>query len=104
MRQLLFRLSCLSVLLSSIGCASLQSVSLTQVPADRRNEVSTTVDSWGVLGIFFNNDFADEARVELQAQCPNGDVKGIFTSYETYNYLFVYKREVQASGFCVARR
>ena len=92
---------CAGLVLILTGCASLHSVSLTQVPKVRQAEVSAKVHSWNFLGIAFDNDFADEARRRLRDQCPGGDIQGIMTTYETYNYVLMIKREVRARGFCV---
>ena len=73
---------------------------LLQVPKARQAEVSTKVH-WNFLSIAFDNDFADEARRRLRDQCQIGDIQGIMTTYETYNYVLMIKREVRARGFCV---
>ena len=93
--------SLVAILLTLMTCAAVQSVSLTGVPQEREKVVSTEVHDWLFLSIALDNDFADEARVNLQKQCPNGKIMGIYTIYETYFYLLLKKRVVKARGFCV---
>lgn len=85
---------------SGFGCASLRSVSFTQMPKDRSHPVSASSESWGVLGLFSSNDFVDELSSRLKDQCPDGRVTGIFTKHENIEYFVVLKRVVRASGYC----
>lgn len=85
---------------SNIGCASLKSVSFTQMPKDRSHPVSASSESWGFLALFSSNDFVDELSNRLKEQCPDGRVTGIFTKHENYNYFVVLKRVVRATGYC----
>jgi hypothetical protein len=88
-------------LLGSLGgCASLQSVSLTQVPPDRSREIKAEATSWGVFGIFFSNSFADEAVTQLQDQCRGGKVSGVYTKYQKRFWFLVVTRTVSATAFC----
>jgi len=79
------------------GCASLQSVSITAIPRDRSHVVTADEDNVAFLG----NGFADPLRDRLKAQCPHGQVTGIFTKYESVWYFLVQKREITATGYCV---
>lgn len=83
------------------GCASLRSVSSTSIPADRSRPVTAQVSDWNVLGLKFDNDFVDALPGKLQSQCPNGNVRGILTKYETFFYVLAAKRVATAEGFCV---
>ncbi|GGY50664.1 hypothetical protein GCM10011297_24420 [Bacterioplanes sanyensis] len=89
---------CLLALLS--GCVSLNSVSMTQVPAQRSNQVTTSADHWSLLGIAFSNDFVDEAMTGLQQQCQGGKLEGVYTKYQNTLYLLILQREVIVSGYC----
>lgn len=82
------------------GCASLNSVSLTPVPADRKQMIQEEVHDWVILGIAFDNDFAEGIRSKLREKCPNGKVSGILTKYESYFYVFFAKRVVTATAYC----
>lgn len=88
------------VLLSLSGCVSLNSVSMTQVPADRTGEISASASSWTFLGLAFSNAFVDEAILDLKSQCQGGKVEGILSKYQTRIYLLVVERQVVASGYC----
>lgn len=83
------------------GCASLQSISVTEVPLQRDKRVFAERDNLAFLGIHFDNSFADGLRKELYEQCPQGRVTGIFTKYEVYWYVLFQRRQVSATGFCV---
>ncbi len=85
------------------SCASLQSVSLTQLPKKKKRVVSAQVDRWVILGLVFDNDFVDPMVDDLRSQCRGGQVQGILTKDEAYNYFLwlVYKRKVTAKGYCV---
>ena len=85
------------------GCASLNSVSLTSVPAHRTHPVKTERSKWIVLGLNFDNDFVDDAVEDLKRQCPNGRVTGILTKDEVIAYVLFWKRSVTATGYCLAR-
>ena len=65
-----FRSCSLLVLLS--GCTSLQSVSVTQVPADRSRPLRAEVTNTALLGIHFDNDFLDDLTPTCSRQCPRG--------------------------------
>jgi hypothetical protein len=88
-------------LLSFGGCASLQSVSLSPVPIERTKKIEAEGWTWGLLGIYFSNSFADEAIDQLRAKCPGGKISGIYTKYETRLYPLWSTRQVTASGYCV---
>jgi hypothetical protein len=94
----------LTLLLVAFGvsaCAQLQSISITEIPQQRDRVVKAEVDNFAFLGLHFSNDFVDELREQLRAQCPKGRVTGILTKYQTYWYLLLERREVTARGFCV---
>ena len=99
MKKLTLLAICLSLVTS--GCASLKSVSLTQIPAERSKRISAEASDWGILGLFGNNDFTQRLPEELQKQCPNGRVTGILTKQDSYFYFFWLTRRVTAHGFCV---
>ncbi len=88
---------------SLIGCRSIQSVSLTQIPSKREKEVQASASRWIFLGFNFDNDYVDEITNQLKQACPKGQVRGILTKDEHVVYfpLFVHLREVHAKGYCV---
>lgn len=90
----------LSMLLSA--CASINSVSVTSIPAKKGTPIKAEGSRVIVLGLSFDNDFVDRMTEDLKAQCPNGEVKGILTKDETILYFLfvVYKRKVTATGYC----
>ncbi len=89
------------ILFSSSGCASLQSVSVTNIPRERERPVTATVHNTAFLGIHFDNDFADSVPEDLRSQCPSGKVTGIYAKLETRWYVLVESRSITARGYCV---
>ena len=91
-----------SIIASGIlsGCVSLNSVSLTQVPEKRDYPVTASASDILFLGFTTQNDFVDEAVDNLKAKCKGGKLTGILTKHQTTSYVFVFKREVIASGYC----
>lgn len=91
-----------TVLALLTGCATLNSVSQTQIPDDRRNEVKAESSRLIILGLNFDNDFVDAVSRDLESQCEGGEVRGILTKDEMIGYfLFVHRRRVSASGYCL---
>lgn len=84
------------------ACASLNSVSITPVPAERSNQVSAESERWIILGLNFDNDYADKVAADLSRKCQSGKISGILTKDESYMYFlfFVMKRKVTATGYC----
>jgi len=83
------------------GCVSLQSISLTPIPAKRTNQVSATTSKTVFLGFNFDNDYVDNLTDQLRAKCQDGYVKGILTKDEVTSYLIVFKRTITATGYCL---
>ena len=86
--------------LSLSGCVGLNTVSMTQVPAERDNKITTNSSSWNFIGINFSNVFVDEAIENLKSQCPTGKIEGVYTKHQTTGYVLVFKREVIVSAYC----
>ena len=89
-----------------VGCASVNSISLSSIPAVRNKEVRSVKEKTIFLGFNFNNDFIDEMNEDLKRQCPNGMVKGILTKDEVIDYFLriVWTHKVSATGYCVQSR
>lgn len=94
-----FLLVCI-FLVGPTGCALINSVSLTPIPAQRTNVVRAEVSKMIFLGFNFDNDFIDPLVTELKQKCPNGVVSGILTKDETISYLLLFKKRVVATGYC----
>ena len=86
--------------LSLVGCAHVNSVSLTPIPVHRSQPVKAEAHKWIFLAFNFNNDYVDSIVDDLKTKCPNGVVSGILTKDETIAYVLVFKRHVTATGFC----
>lgn len=85
------------------GCASINSISLTPIPAERKAQVKTEKSKVIFMGFNFENDFVNSIVDDLKRQCPNGKVTGILTKDEDINYFLyiVWKKQITATGFCV---
>lgn len=88
------------IVIVQIGCASMDSVSITQIPKERNNVVESKVNTWRFLGIGFSNDFVLEAQSDLMKKCPQGNITGIITTYESYWYFLLVNKVVKAKGYC----
>jgi hypothetical protein len=86
--------------ISLSGCVGLNTVSMTQVPVERDNKITTNSSSWNFIGINFSNVFVDEAIENLKAKCPTGKIEGVYTKHQTTGYVLVFKREVIVSAYC----
>lgn len=91
------------MLFSLVGCAQLQTVSMTPqpFPKDREVPIQADVSKLVFLAFNFNNDFLEEIPTKLTAQCPNGKITGLFTKYEIIQYFIAYRMNVIAKGYCV---
>lgn len=90
---------CLGIVIS--GCASINSVSVTPIPAGRNSSVKAEVSRWIILGFNFDNDYINPLVSDLKQKCPNGVVSGILTKDETISYFLVFKKHVVATGYCI---
>jgi hypothetical protein len=100
MKKLLITLSSFIAISLLSGCVSLNSVSLTQLPEERKNLVTASASDILFLGFTTQNDFVNEAVENLKAKCRGGRLTGILTKHQTTSYVLVFKREVIASGYC----
>ena len=93
----------LALVLSSVSCVHLNSVSLTQIPEKRSHKVEAKTDKWIIFLLSFDNDYVDRLNADLKDQCQGGKVQGILTKDETANYFLglVINRRVSAAGYCV---
>jgi hypothetical protein len=98
---MLKKLVCVFGFFGLTHCASLNSVSLTQIPQNRSQPVQAEASKWVFLALNFNNDYVNEVTEDLRAKCPQGKVTGILTKYTTTSYLLICKHEVTAKGYCV---
>lgn len=84
------------------ACASVNSVSLTSIPAKKGREVRAERSKFIFLAFNFDNDYVNEMTEDLRQKCPNGQVKGILTKDETIMWFlfFFYTRKVTTTGYC----
>jgi hypothetical protein len=98
-----FRIVTMACALSMFsGCVSLNTVSLTQIPAKRSKKVHGSSDKWLFFMIAFDSDYVDAAAADLKAKCPGGKISGILTKdvYTNYFLGIVMKRTINAEGYC----
>ena len=94
------KLSLGALFLFTAGCASVNSVSVTPIPAARTNMVTAQVSKTIFLAFSFDNDFINPLVDNLKNQCPGGVISGILTKDETIHYIFVHTKRVTATGYC----
>ncbi len=100
--QMLIKTLPLGGMLLSMGCASLNSVSLTPIPSNRSKMVKAEVSKFIFLGFNFDNDYINPLVENLKQQCPQGVVSGILTKDEIIHYFLAHTHRVVATGFCNA--
>lgn len=94
----ILKIAALALGLSS--CASLHTVSVTDMPAKRSSVVTASTDKFVFLGLSFDNDFVNGLTADLASQCKGGVVSGILTKHETYFYFIGHSIKVKATGYC----
>lgn len=85
------------------GCTTLQSVSLTQIPAKRKNLIYAEADKLIFFGLNFDNKHVDVVKSKLISQCRKGLLTGVLTKSENHYYFgaLLYKSKISASGYCM---
>ncbi len=84
------------------GCVKLQSVSVTQVPAQRTQQVSASAETPLLfMGIGLKPTFADSLVDNLRLKCKNGLISGILTKHEHLTWPLFSRERVTATGWCV---
>lgn len=92
----------LVVVMASVSCSHLASVSQTSIPAQKGKEVKATAHKNIILGFTFSNTFVDQVMEQLAQNCPNGSIKGILTKHEKIVYfpIVFHQDKVTAQGYC----
>lgn len=85
------------------ACASLQSVSFSEMPAQRDHQVTAEASKFMFLFVSFSNSFVDSLPLELQEQCKGGSVQGVMTKHENYSYVLFNRTRVTAKGYCIRK-
>ena len=92
---------CFSLIWLVTSCASLRSVSLTQIPQQREKAVTAQTEKFIFLGFNFDNDYVDQLTTQLRNQCSGGQIKGILTKDEVIDYFLAHRRRITLTGYCV---
>lgn len=83
------------------SCVSLRSVSLTQIPKVRKNEIKAESTRTVFFGLMFDSAVVDDALSQLNAQCTDGRIVGILTKFEDRTlFPFIAQKRISASGYC----
>ena len=95
----------ISLFVTNLGCASLRSVSISSLPAQRNRIVIAEASKISLFKINFENSYVDGMVQQLIDQCPNGSVEGILTKEEKIHYIYFILEEtrVTAKGYCNAK-
>ncbi len=93
----------LLLLVCGTACTTVHSAYLSNLshPEEGTRNIEATASKTVFLGLNFSNDYVFEARDKLYAQCPDGAVTGVLSTFETTSYVIVRTHEVRARGFCV---
>ncbi len=95
-------ISIIIVLLAMISsCAQLNSVSLTQIPAKRDNQIKVEKKKFIFLGFNFDNDIVEDVANELKTKC-NGKLTGVLTKDENINYFLYlfWSKKITVTAYC----
>lgn len=60
-------------------------------------------EQFNIMGFKFDTLYVEEARRELLAQCPNGQIEGITTQYSTSHGFFSWTNKILMKGICIPR-
>lgn len=95
----------LGLVLGNSACTTVHSAYLTNLSAPTASARPIQAESGKTvfLAMNFSNDYAYEARERLYAECPDGTVTGVLSTYETTWYVLFVRHEVTARGYCVPR-
>lgn len=95
----------LGLVLANSACTTVHSAYLTNLsaPAQSARPIQAEAGKTVFLAMNFSNDYAYEARERLYAECPDGTVTGVLSTYETTWYLLFVRHEVTARAYCVPR-
>jgi hypothetical protein len=63
--------------------------------------VSSQTSQKVILGFVFDTNYVNEARKNLIAKCPNGDIQGVTTRYSTSLGFFSWENKVFMQGLCL---
>ncbi|MCE3012149.1 MAG: hypothetical protein LW878_03705 [Proteobacteria bacterium] len=91
------------VLLFSVSCAQVRSVSQTSIPTKRGTLVKAEVKNNIFFFFNFNTTYLNELSAQLSSKCEKGSVEGILTKdvVVTYFPIIFYQEQISAEGFCV---
>jgi hypothetical protein len=98
--------SILPLLLFSLGCAhSIHEVHVSDFnpPAKVQNGdiVKASTEQFVVLGFVTETDYVDQAKAQLLAACPRGQITGITTQYSTSLGFFSWTNKILMQGLCL---
>lgn len=93
----------LSLLVFSVSCAQVRSVSQTSIPSKRGTLVKAEVKNNIFFFFNFNTTYLNDLNSQLKSQCEKGSVEGILTKdvVVTYFPIIFYQEQISAEGFCV---
>lgn len=89
------------------GCVTVHSISVSQIPvkAERTKLIKASASRPILFFIPFGTNYVEEARQELAAQCPHGEIEGLVSKGESVGYFIgVAIARINLQGYCVANR
>jgi hypothetical protein len=105
-RRAALRAVSVATLALALGCVTVESISVSQVPEKAQRRARVHGEGWSpvILLIPFGSGYADEARAALLAKCPHGAIEGVLARYERHSYFLFGTQFAAFDGYCVEDR
>ena len=91
-----------------IGCVTVDSVSISQIPekSQRRQKIVSESSSPIIFLIPFGSDYVERAHEEFLSKCPKGAIEGVVSKHENTRYFgsLVSSASLRLQGYCVAEQ
>ena len=92
-----------TLVIFTVSCAQVRSVSQTSIPTKRGDLVKAEVKNNIIFFFNFNTTYLNDLNAQLSSKCSNGSVEGILTKdvVVTYFPIIFHQEQITAEGYCV---
>jgi hypothetical protein len=92
-----------ALMILTVSCAQVRSVSQTSIPTKRGNLIKAEVKNNIFFFFNFNTTYLNDLNAQLSSKCPKGSVEGILTKdvIVTYFPIIFSQEQISAEGYCV---